>query len=132
MCKFCQEGMLGSMLSGSIGANAHYANIIAGVYLATGQDVACTHESAVGLTYFEMDKTHLIVSIILPCLVTGTVGGGTKLPSQSENLKIMGCDGGNANKFAEILAVTILAGEISLVGALAAGDFTSAHEKFGR
>jgi hydroxymethylglutaryl-CoA reductase (NADPH) len=73
----------------------------------------------------------------LPSLEIGTVGGGTGLPTQRENLRILGCEGGkesglNAKKFAEIIAATALAGEISLLAALAAGHLAQAHIRLGK
>jgi len=132
MFRVYQEGVIGSALSGAMGINAHYANMIAAVYIATGQDVASTHESAVGLSTFEMVGEDLIVTVLLPSLVVGTIGGGTKLPSQYKNLQIMECAGPKADCFAEILTATVLAGELSIVASHAAGDFTSAHMRFGR
>jgi hydroxymethylglutaryl-CoA reductase (NADPH) len=39
---------------------------------------------------------------------------------------------GKAPKFAEICAATVLAGEISIIGAMSAGDFGQAHARYGR
>ena len=129
-----QNSNLGSMMSGMVGTNAHIANIITAVFIATGQDVAHVHDSSVGITTF--DKTNegdLYVSVNLPCLAIGTIGGGTGLGTQKECLEIMGCSGsGKANKLAEIIAASVLAGELSLAGSHAAGDFAFAHDKFGR
>lgn len=132
MFRVYQEGVVGSALSGMVGINAHYANMIAAVYIAIGQDVASTHESAVGLSTFEMVDGDLVVTVLLPSLVMGTMGGGTKLSSQNKNLKIMECAGPSADRFAEILTATVLAGELSIVASHAAGDFTRAHMRFGR
>ncbi len=75
----------------------------------------------------------LYVSLQIPSLVIGTIGGGVSLPTQRECLEIIGCHGqGKALKFAEITAATVIAGEISLAAAIVAGDFVTAHEKFGR
>jgi hydroxymethylglutaryl-CoA reductase (NADPH) len=80
-----------------------------------------------------MQSRDLYISISMPNLIVGTVGGGTDLPTQKECLAMLGCKGtGSARKFAEICAATILAGEISIVGALGAGHFTKAHIRYGR
>ena len=75
---------LGGVMSGSIGVHGHYANGLAALYIACGQDPACVAESAVGVTRFEvMDDGGLYAAVTLPNLMIGTVGGGTSLPSQS-------------------------------------------------
>jgi hydroxymethylglutaryl-CoA reductase (NADPH) len=83
-----------------------------------------------------MDVTgqgNLYASVTLPNMIVGTVGGGTHLPTARECLAMLGCLGKDcARKFAEICAATVLAGEISIMGALAAGEFASAHAKYGR
>jgi hydroxymethylglutaryl-CoA reductase (NADPH) len=126
--------MLGGTRSGSIGVQGHYANALAALFIACGQDAACVSEAATGLT--DMDITEhgdLYASVTLPNVIVGTVGGGTHLPTAHECLAMLGCAGeGKSRKFAEICAATILAGEISIIGALAAGEFAGAHAKYGR
>jgi hydroxymethylglutaryl-CoA reductase (NADPH) len=123
----------GGILAGTLGANGHYANGIAALFLACGQDLANISESCVGYTSIEAVDENLYVSVNLPSLVIGTVGGGVSLPTQRECLELMGCYGtGKSKKFAEIVAATALAGEISLAASIVAGDFVSAHEKYGR
>jgi hydroxymethylglutaryl-CoA reductase (NADPH) len=123
----------GGLLAGTIGSNGHFANGIAALFLACGQDLANISESCVGFTYAEAIKGDLYVSVNLPSLVVGTVGGGVSLPTQRECLEIIGCYGqGKSKRFAEIATATVLAGEISLAASLVAGDFVSAHEKYGR
>jgi hydroxymethylglutaryl-CoA reductase (NADPH) len=125
---------LGGVLSGTIGVQGHYSNGLAALYLATGQDVACVAESAVGITRFERrDDGALYAAVTLPNIIVGTVGGGTGLPSQQAALEIMGLAGaGKANALAEVTAALVLAGELSITGALAAGEFTRAHRKLAR
>lgn len=124
---------LGSLLSGQLGAQAHYANGLAALYIATGQDAACVAESAVGFTRMEPRGDGLFCSVTMPNILVGTVGGGTGLPSQSAGLEIMGLRGaGNAAKLAEVAAALCLCGEISIVAAMAAGHFAGAHEKLAR
>jgi hydroxymethylglutaryl-CoA reductase (NADPH) len=75
----------------------------------------------------------LYVALTLPNLIVGTVGGGTRLPTARECLSILDCVGeGKAGRFAEICAAVALAGEISIVGALASGEFAAAHLRLGR
>lgn len=128
--------MYGSLLSGSIGANAHYANILSAMFIATGQDAAHVAECSIGITTAEELKGDLYVSIYLPDLVVGTVGGGTALETQKEALSIMGISGGNngknARKLAEIIGGAVLAGEISLLASLADNSLASAHQNLGR
>jgi hydroxymethylglutaryl-CoA reductase (NADPH) len=132
--KYWQLAVVGSLQSGSIGMQGHYANALAALFMACGQDVACVAEASVGLT--RMDVTaggDFYCSISLPNLIVGTVGGGTHLPTARECLEMLGCYGsGGAKKFAEICAATVLCGEISIAGALASGEFARAHQAFGR
>lgn len=131
MEEFYKVNKRGALQSGGIGVQAHFANALASVYIACGQDAACVSESAVGMTNLEVrDNGDMYVSASLPNLTVGTVGGGTHLPAAKECLELLGCAGpGTAKKFAEIVAATVLAGEISIVGAFSAGHFARAHAK---
>lgn len=132
------KNLMGSAAAGSPSYNAHVANIIAAVFLATGQDAAQVVESSLAFTWTEVRDEGLYISVTLPSLEIGTVGGGTSLPTQREALSIMGVAGGgdpvgaNALKFAEIISATVLAGELSLLAALASGHLAFAHELLGR
>jgi len=127
-------GAMGGVLSGTIGIQAHYANGLAALFIACGQDVACVAEASVGVTRFEVTaQGDLYCCVTLPSLVVGTVGGGTGLPSQKACLELMGLAGpGHANAFAEVCAGICLAGELSIVGALCSGEFTQAHLRLAR
>ena len=131
---YWKTSTIGTIQSGAIGAQGHYANGLTALFLATGQDVACISEAAVGITRMEQtEEGNLYASVTLPNLIVGTVGGGTSLPSQKECLELMDCYGpGKARKFAEICGAVVLAGELSIAAALAEGHFTSAHQKLGR
>lgn len=134
MVDYWQMSAIGGVLSGSIGVHGHYANGLAALYIACGQDVACVAESAVGVTRFELtDNGDLYAAVTLPNLTVGTVGGGTGLPSQQACLEVMELAGeGNARAFAEVTAGLLLAGELSIIGALSAGHFVGAHKRFAR
>jgi hydroxymethylglutaryl-CoA reductase (NADPH) len=134
MVQYWQVSVLGGVQSGSIGVHGHYANALTAMFIACGQDVACIAEASVGVTRMDItDQGELYVSVSLPNLIVGTVGGGTHLPTARECLSMLGCVGdGTAPKLAEICAATVLAGEISIIGALSAGDFTQAHASYGR
>ncbi|WP_172562396.1 hydroxymethylglutaryl-CoA reductase [Vibrio furnissii] len=134
MVQFGHMTTLGGALSGSIGVNAHYANALAALYIACGQDAACVAESAIGITRMELNKHGgLYASVTLPNLMVGTVGGGTGLPSQKACLDILGLAGnGKARALAEVAAGLCLAGELSIVGAFSAGHFSRAHHKLAR
>jgi hydroxymethylglutaryl-CoA reductase (NADPH) len=133
MLDYGRVANLGSLLSAQLGAQAHYANGLAAFYIATGQDAACVSESAVGFTRMEGRPGSLFVSATLPNILVGSVGGGTSLPSQSALLRMMGLQGeGKAAALAEVVGVLCLCGEISIIGALAAGHFASAHHKLAR
>ena len=134
------KNLMGSAVAGSLGGfNAHIANIVAAVFIATGQDVAQVVESSMGFTWAEVrGDGSLYVSVTLPSLEVGTVGGGTRLPTQREALSLLGVAGGgdppgaNARKFAEIVAAAVLAGELNLLAALAANELARAHRMLGR
>ncbi|WP_295891285.1 hydroxymethylglutaryl-CoA reductase [uncultured Vibrio sp.] len=134
MMQFGQMTTVGGALSGTIGINAHYANALAALYIACGQDAACVGESAVGMTRMELNKHGgLYASVTLPNIMVGTVGGGTGLPSQKACLDILGLHGtGKSQALAEVAAVLCLAGELSIVGAFCAGHFSRAHHKLAR
>ena len=133
MAEYWKSSTMGIIQSGAIGAHGHYANGLAALFLATGQDVACVAEAATGITRMETVDGGLYASVTLPNLVVGTVGGGTHLPTQRECLEMIDCYGtGHARKFAEICGALVIAGELSIAAALAAGHFTQAHRKFGR
>lgn len=134
MVRYWEISVIGGIQSNSIGVQGHVANALAALFIACGQDVACVSEASVGLTRLDVtDDGDLYASISLPNLIVGTVGGGTHLPTARECLEMLDCYGnGKATKFAEICAATALAGEISIIGALAAGDFGSAHARHGR
>ncbi|MEM1518994.1 MAG: hydroxymethylglutaryl-CoA reductase (NADPH) [Pyrobaculum sp.] len=132
------KNLVGSALAHSYGFNAHFANIIAAIFIATGQDVAQVVESSMGIVTTEPREEGLYISVYLPSLEVGTVGGGTGLPTQKEALGLLGVAGPgdppgvNALKFAEIVASTVLAGELNLLVALARNELASAHKRLGR
>jgi hydroxymethylglutaryl-CoA reductase (NADPH) len=133
MMDYARMANLGAMLSGQLGAQGHYANGLAAFYIATGQDAACVSESAIGFTRMERRGDDLFVSVTLPNLLVGSVGGGTGLPSQAAGLRMLGLNGaGKAAALAEVAAALCLCGEISIMGAIAAGHFTRAHRKLAR
>ena len=119
--------------SGTIGWNINVANLIAGVFGATGQDMACVHESSVALLYLRTAPGGVYASMVLPSLIVGTVGGGTHLPRQREYLEILGCAGpGKMSRLAEIIAGFCLALDLSTLAAIVGGQFAAAHERLGR
>jgi hydroxymethylglutaryl-CoA reductase (NADPH) len=133
-----RKNLVGSAKAGSLGFNAQAANVVAAAFLATGQDEAQVVEGANAITSVEAREEGLYASISLASLEVGTVGGGTKLPTQREALEVLGLAGGgdppgsNADALAEVIAVGALAGELSLLAALASRHLSSAHEDLGR
>lgn len=125
---------LGTILSGANNNGLHSANGITALFIATGQDVANVAESSAGILYVELTENEdLYVSITIPSLIVATYGGGTALATQKEALELMGCYGkGTVNKFAEIVAGVVLAGELSLGAAISSSDWVSSHEQYGR
>ncbi len=127
------KNLVGSAISGSMGFNAHYANMIGALFLATGQDEAHVVEGSLGITLAQEDGGDLYFSVTLPDVPLATYGGGTRLETARECLKIMDAYGsGKVDKFAEIVAGIVLAGELSLLGALGAGHLARAHRELGR
>ncbi|KAF8381696.1 hmgr-1 [Pristionchus pacificus] len=133
----------GSAAAGAIGgANAHAANIVAAIFIATGQDAAQVVSSSMCATRLEeTEDGSLYASVTLPCMECGTVGGGTVLPAQRACLEMLGvagpspsscAPGTNAATLAEIIASTVLAGELSLMAALCTDDLVSSHLKLNR
>lgn len=130
MLDFIATGRLGAMQAGALGMNAHFANGLAAIYVACGQDVAQVVNASIGFSDAELVGEDLYVFARLPNLVVGTVGGGTNLPTQSECLGLLDCRGdGTAAKFAEIVAATAVGGELAIAAALANGRFIEAHRQ---
>ncbi|EMA04989.1 hydroxymethylglutaryl-CoA reductase (NADPH) [Haloferax denitrificans] len=133
-----RKNLVGSAKAASLGFNAHVANVVAAMFLATGQDEAQVVEGSNAITTAEVQDGDLYVSVSIASLEVGTVGGGTKLPTQSEGLDVLGVSGGgdpagsNADALAECIAVGSLAGELSLLSALASRHLSSAHAELGR
>jgi hydroxymethylglutaryl-CoA reductase (NADPH) len=129
-----QLANMGALLSGSTNNGLHFANGLAAVFIACGQDAANVAESHAGFLYSElMDNGDLYFSVTLPSLIVATCGGGTGLPTQRECLEVLGCHGaGNVYKFAEIVAATVFCGEVSLAAAIASDQWVSSHERLGR
>jgi hydroxymethylglutaryl-CoA reductase (NADPH) len=134
MHELWQHTVLGHLQAGAIGYNGHFANGLAALFIACGQDVANVANSAVGITHFEVTEGgDLYASVTLPSLTVAAVGGGTGRGTARECLQMLGCAGpGGAPKLAEIAAATLLAGELSMGAALASGEFVTAHEMYGR
>jgi hydroxymethylglutaryl-CoA reductase (NADPH) len=128
-----RKNLVGSAMAGTLGANAHAANMTAAVYIATGQDPAQVVGGSMTVTTCEDLDGDLYICVRMPAVEVGTVGGGTRLPCQREALQMIGCLGdGKARKLAEIVAATVLAGELSTLAAQAAGQLGSAHASLGR
>lgn len=134
MCDYWRMSALGGVMSGTIGVQGHYANGLAALYLATGQDAACVAESAVGVTRFEArEDGSLYAAVTLPNIIVGTVGGGTSLPCQRACLEVLGLSRPeDVQALAEVCAALALAGEISIIAALSAQEFTRAHRRLAR
>ena len=127
------KNLIGSAAAGSMAFNAHFANMIGAIFLATGQDEAHVVEGSLGITTAEDRDGDLYFSVNMPDLPVATIGGGTRLETANEGLKIIDCAGtGKVNKFAEIVISTVLAGELSLVAAISAGHLAKAHQELGR
>ncbi|MDX1644972.1 MAG: hydroxymethylglutaryl-CoA reductase [Thermoanaerobaculia bacterium] len=134
-----RKNLLGSIAAGALGYNAHFANVIAAFFAACGQDLAQVVEAAMGITCIEpRGPEGVYMSVNMPDVPLGAVGGGTALGTQREALDLMGIavddaePGAAAMRLAEILAATVLAGELSLMAAFTSRDLARAHEELGR
>jgi hydroxymethylglutaryl-CoA reductase (NADPH) len=128
------DTVLGHLAAAALGYNGHYANGLAALFIACGQDVANLANCAVGITDLEaLPEGDVHASVTLPSLTVATVGGGTGKGTARECLEMLGCAGdGRAPKLAEIVAATLLAGELSMGAAIASGELAAAHEAYGR
>jgi hydroxymethylglutaryl-CoA reductase (NADPH) len=130
-----QVSNLGGFMSGVNNNGAHSANGITAMFIATGQDAANVAESSAAFVFAELDPDtkDYYYSVTIPSLIVATYGGGTGLPTQREALKMLGCYGaGKVRKLAEIVAATVLCGELSLGSAIVAEEWVQAHDLLGR
>ncbi|KAI5433552.1 3-hydroxy-3-methylglutaryl-coenzyme A reductase 3, partial [Lathyrus oleraceus] len=136
------KNLAGSAIAGALGGfNAHASNIVSAIFIATGQDPAQNIESSHCITMMEAvnDGKDLHISVTMPSIEVGTVGGGTQLASQSACLNLLGVKGSskespgsNSRLLATIVAGSVLAGELSLMSAIAAGQLVNSHMKYNR
>ncbi|GES66061.1 3-hydroxy-3-methylglutaryl-coenzyme A reductase [Aspergillus terreus] len=134
------KNLIGSAMSGSLGGfNAHASNLVTAVFLATGQDPAQNVESSSCITTMKNVDGNLQIAVSMPAIEVGTIGGGTILEGQSAMLDLLGVRGShptnpgdNARQLARIVAAAVLAGELSLCSALAAGHLVRAHMAHNR
>ncbi len=129
-----QVSSLGGFMSGVNNNGAHSANGITAMFIATGQDAANVAESSAAFVFAEvLDDGAYYYSVTIPSLIVATYGGGTGLATQRECLELLGCYGkGKVRKLAEIVAATVLCGELSLGSAIVAEEWVQAHDLYGR
>jgi hydroxymethylglutaryl-CoA reductase (NADPH) len=129
-----QVSNLGGFMSGVNNNGAHSANGITAMFIATGQDAANVAESSAAFVHAELRPNgDYYYSVTIPSLIVASYGGGTGLPTQRECLEILGCYGaGKVRKLAEIVAATVLCGELSLGSAIVAEEWVNAHDLLGR
>ncbi|MBA0642143.1 hypothetical protein Goklo_026587 [Gossypium klotzschianum] len=136
------KNLAGSAVAGALGGfNAHASNIVSAIFIATGQDPAQNVESSHCITMMEAvnDGKDLHISVTMPSIEVGTIGGGTQLASQSACLDLLGVKGAskelpgaNSRLLAKIVAGSVLAGELSLMAAIASGQLVESHMKYNR
>ena len=129
-----QVSNLGGFMSGVNNNGAHSANGITAMFIATGQDAANVAESSAAFVYAELrENGDYYYSVTIPSLIVATYGGGTGLATQRECLELLGCYGKDrVRKLTEIVAATVLCGELSLGSAIVAEEWVEAHDLFGR
>ena len=125
---------LGGFMSGVNNNGSHSANGITAMFIATGQDAANVAESSAAFVYAELrDNGDYYYSVTIPSLIVATYGGGTGLATQRECLELLGCYGkGGVRKLTEIIAATVLCGELSLGSAIVAEEWVESHDLYGR
>ena len=135
------KNWIGGEMAGAMSSNAHAANMVSAVFIATGQDPAHIIESSHASTVAVAENDGLHFSVKLPSLIAGTIGGGTGLEAQSALTRLMLTDidnpqkdveGSRVRRYTEILGATVLAGELNLLTALTKGELASGHQKLGR
>ena len=133
-----RKNLLGSIAASAQGFNAHFANVVAAFFIATGQDVAHVVGGSTGITNIEARGEDAYMSIFIPDVPLGAVGGGTSLNTQNEALSMLGIEvepdrpGAAASRLGEILAGAVLAGELSLMAAFTSNDLARAHQRLAR
>jgi hydroxymethylglutaryl-CoA reductase (NADPH) len=134
-----RKNLLGSIAAGAMGYNAHYANVLSAIFIATGQDPAHVVGGSTGVTCIEpRENGAAYASIFIPDAPLGATGGGTALGTQAEALKVLGVvpdperPGHAAMRLAEIIGAAVLAGELSLMAAFTSSDLARAHQRLGR
>ncbi|PVZ98112.1 hypothetical protein BB558_005265 [Smittium angustum] len=135
-----KKNLVGSAMAGALGGfNAHAANVLTAIFLATGQDPAQNVESSNCITYMERKGEDLLVTVTMPSIEVGTIGGGTTLLPQQSCLSMLDClgpsttkPGENAQRLAKIISGAVMAGELSLMAALCSGDLVKSHIKLNR
>lgn len=134
-----KKNLIGNIISGGIRtANAHFANMLLGFYLATGQDAANIIEGSQGMVHAEVRGNDLYFTVTIPNIIVGTVGNGKSFDFVRENLRMLGCleerdPGENAKRLAIIAAGTVLCGELSLLAAQTnPGELIKSHLKLER
>lgn len=129
-----QKNLIGSSLAGSIGGfNAHASNIVASIFVSTGQDLGQIGTSSVGITDYYIENDNLNISLTMPSIEVGTIGGGTTIDSQNTCLDIMNTNNNlNSSLLSKIIASTVLCGELSLMISLCKGNLVNSHMKLNR
>jgi hydroxymethylglutaryl-CoA reductase (NADPH) len=134
-----RKNLHGSIAAGAMGFNAQFANVLAALFVATGQDLAHVVEGAMGLTHFEERAEGAVyASVTMPDVPLAAIGGGTALATQREALALLGVTpdperpGAAVRRLAEVTGAVVLAGELSLMAAFTSNDLARAHERLAR
>jgi hydroxymethylglutaryl-CoA reductase (NADPH) len=156
LVELATAGLHGSHASGMLSFGFTPATVVAALFAVTGQDLGMVGTSSMAhvtvsrlapgtrpqdgversgrqLRPYQLGGVH--VSVRLPTVEVGTVGGGTVLPCAETYLRLLGCTGeGSAYRLAQIVAAAVLALEVSAGAAMASPgsrEFFWAHWRRG-
>jgi hydroxymethylglutaryl-CoA reductase (NADPH) len=129
-----QKNMVGSSLAATIGGNnCNTSNVLAGIFLATGQDSGQIGTSSSSILNLIDNTKSLTATLTMPCLELGSIGGGTTLEDQKSNIDLICGDAENkVERLAQNIIYCIMGCELSLLSSLCNNDLVQAHMKFNR
>ncbi len=108
------------------------ANMVAAMFLATGQDAAHVVEAAQVETILEIQNKNLYAAAVVPNVNVGVVGGGTYLPAFKQARQLILNKELSPSELAGAVGIAVLAGELSGLAALSSHTLAQAHCQLAR